>query len=393
MKRIIHKAVKSAAFALFFCMGAALFAYTPYRIEAVDTRSEGFGGPYFTDTSSLYALFSNPAALAFTKEKTLLPPITAITLSGPLDKMLKLGLDSAGGKVDLKDPEVSAGILLDMIGDSGFSFGTKIGGPLTFGAIRNNFDWGFINTTYADGSIFSLSRSDIRAGTGLAFVAGYGFPFDFGKGGILSVGLSGRGTVQFETIYTKSITAFISEDPMKKLPFYLSLGLGFDMGIQYSVGEIMSFALVYQDVYTPTWTKIYRDMYALEKLEGGPFTMAQTESKLGFGVKAELPIKKIAGNIVPEWVLYADYNNIWPLLLPNKLYRNPILELAFGTEVLLFHRVLALRLGVNDMYPAAGIGLNLGKFKMDFSVFGKELGLEPGFNPQLNVGFSMLIKY
>ena len=44
MKRIIHKAVKSAAFALFFCMGAALFAYTPYRIEAVDTRSEGFGG-------------------------------------------------------------------------------------------------------------------------------------------------------------------------------------------------------------------------------------------------------------------------------------------------------------------------------------------------------------
>ena len=92
--------------------------------------------------------------------------------------------------------------------------------------------------------------------------------------------------------------------------------------------------------------------------------------------------------------MYADYNNIWPLITKQKTYRNPILELSFGTEVLLFNKVLALRAGIRDMYPAAGIGLNLGKkFKTDFSVFGKELGLEPGSNPQLNAGFSMSIKY
>ena len=295
-------------------------------------------------------------------------------------------------KIDANDQQAIMKAIVGLIGDTGFNTSERIGGPLTFGAIRNNFGWGFVNTTYANVNVFSVSRSDIRAGSGLGFVAGYALPCDLGDAGILSIGVSGRAGVQFETEYTQAITDLISGS-FNNIPFYLSLGAGFDMAAQYKIGAL-SLAAVWQDVYSPVWTKTYADRKALRSGAGSAFKQSRLNSKFGFGARFDIPVKEWAGNIVSEWAVYADYNNIWPLITKQKIYRNPILELSFGTEVLLFNKVLALRAGINDMYPAAGIGLNLGKkFKTDFSVFGKELGFEPGSNPQLNVGLSMSIKY
>ena len=375
---------------LFSCV--SFFAYVPQRIEPVDTRSEAFGGPHYTDVSSFYTLFSNPAALAFTESKTLWPPIVAFGIGGPLDKMNKMTWDLITKKIDANDQQAIMKAIVGLIGDTGFNTSERIGGPLTFGAIRNNFGWGFVNTTYANVNVFSVSRSDIRAGSGLGFVAGYALPCDLGDAGILSIGVSGRAGVQFETEYTQAITDLISGS-FNNIPFYLSVGAGFDMAAQYKIGAL-SLAAVWQDVYSPVWTKTYADRKALRSGAGSAFKQSRLNSKFGFGARFDIPVKEWAGNIVSEWAVYADYNNIWPLITKQKIYRNPILELSFGTEVLLFNKVLALRAGINDMYPAAGIGLNLGKkFKTDFSVFGKELGFEPGSNPQLNVGFSMSIKY
>ena len=375
---------------LFSCV--SFFAYTPRRIEPVDTRSEAFGGPHYTDVSSFYTLFSNPAALAFAENKTLWPPIIAFGTGGPLDKMNKLAWKFITKKIDMNDQQALIDNVVDLIGDTGFSISERIGGPLTFGAIRNNFGWGFVNTTSLNLNIFSVSRTDIRAGSGLAFVAGYAFPWDFGKGGTLSIGLSGRVGAQFETEYTQALTELMN-GAFDKIPFYLSFGGGFDIAAQYKIGAF-SIATVWQDVYSPVWTKTYVGLGALQSGKGSRFRHGKPDSKFGFGARFDIPVKDWAGDIVPEWAVYVDYNNIWPLMTKQKIYRNPILELSFGTEVLLFNKVLALRAGVNDMYPAAGVGLHLGKkFKTDFSVFGKELGLEPGSNPQLNAGFSMSIKY
>ena len=116
------------------------------------------------------------------------------------------------------------------------------------------------------------------------------------------------------------------------------------------------------------------------------------ESKLGAGIKVDIPLKTVTNGVISRWAVYTDYYNVWPLFRKNGVYRNPVLEFSLGTEMELF-KVLVLRLGVKEMYPALGLGLNLGKFKMDFSAYGKELGLEPGYAPQLNMGFSMAVKY
>ncbi|MGI5173859.1 hypothetical protein H0R92_09705 [Treponema sp. OMZ 840] len=381
---------------LYVCLCAVVsaFAYTPHRIEAVDTRSEAFGGPYFTDSSSVYALFTNPSALAFAENKTLWPPLAAVGMGGPLDKMFKLGMDILTKKVDTNDPAALSVPLLDMIGDSGFNLNMRIGGPLTFGAIRNNFGWGFVNTLYAHGNVYSLMKSDIRAGGDLGFVAGYGFPLDLGVAGVLSVGVSGRSMVQLQANYVKGVAELFAGtgNPLSSVPVYLSFGFGFDMGVQYKIFDMLSIALVWQDAYAPLWIKKFETVEQFAAFRGSPFKYAQAESKLGAGVELDFPVAEATKNIVSKLTVYADYNNLWPILQKKTFYRNPILELSFGAEAVLF-KVLAVRAGVNDMYPAAGLGLNLGKFKIDASVFGKELGFEPGYNPQLNAGFSMSIKY
>lgn len=369
------------------CLVSAVFAYTPRRIEPVETRSEAFGGPYFTDTTSVYSLFSNPSALGFTGKKTLWPPIVAMGLGGPLDKLFDMSktLKGGGNKTALQD---SIG---GIIGESGLNLGVRIGGPLTFGAVRKHFGWGFINTVSVDANIFSVARSDVRGGAGFGFVAGYGYPIDFGKAGILSLGFSGRLVTGLETLYDRGIVELVMNSAWENIPAYLSFGFGFDMGVQYKVFNILSVALVWQDLYSPMWTKTYPKITEFGK-NGTKFSYGQLDPRLGFGVKADIPISGITRGIISEWAVYTDYNNIWQFFRKNAIYRNPILELSFGTELVLF-KIVSLRLGVNEMYPAVGLGLNLGKFKMDFSVFGKELGFEPGYNPQINTGLSMLIKY
>lgn len=376
---------------LFLCALSVLFGYTPYRIEPVETRAEAFGGPYLTDTTSVYSFFSNPAALGFMEKKTLWPPVTAIGLGGPFDKLIKTGKTLTDGKASPDNSSALKDSVGEILGKSGLSLGLRIGGPLTFGAVRKHFGWGFVNTFAVDGNIFSVSRSDLRGGGGLAFVAGYGYPVNLGKAGVLSIGISGRVMTRIETAYNEGIIELAVDSGWERLPAYLSLGFGLDMGVQYKIFDILSISAVCQDLYTPVWIKTYPKITEFGQ-NGSKFEYKQIDPRLGFGVKVDIPISKVTAGVISEWAFYTDYNNIWQFFRKESLYRNPVLELSCGTELVLF-KVLALRVGMNEMYPAMGLGLNLGKFKMDFSVFGRELGFEPGYNPQLNTGFSMLIKY
>ena len=383
-----------------FSQSAYMPAYTPHRVEAVDTRSEGFGGFHFADTESVYSLFSNPATLSFIKTKMLWPPFVAVSSGGPFNKLAKLHLDIArivnAKDVDPADKQRLIKAILDTIGPSGFNLFEQIGTPLTFGRINKNLGWGFINTVYADARVPALTNFDIKGGSDWAFVLGYAIPaVDLEKWGTLSLGCSGRFTVQLET-QAKRLDPLLSgkygKDPDIAIPVYLSLGLGFDMGVQYTVFDILTLALVWQDVYSPVWTKTYESTKAFENGKGSKFVQTPVESKLGAGIKVDIPLKTVTNGVISRWAVYTDYYNVWPLFRKNGVYRNPVLEFSLGTEMELF-KVLVLRLGVKEMYPALGLGLNLGKFKMDFSAYGKELGLEPGYAPQLNMGFSMAVKY
>ena len=130
----------------------------------------------------------------------------------------------------------------------------------------------------------------------MGFVAGYALPCDLGDAGILSIGVSGRAGVQFETEYTQAITDLISGS-FNNIPFYLSVGAGFDMAAQYKIGAL-SLAAVWQDVYSPVWTKTYADRKALRSGAGSAFKQSRLNSKFGFGARFDIPVKEWAGNII-----------------------------------------------------------------------------------------------
>lgn len=371
------------AIILFVTTLSAGFAFTPHRIEPVDIRAEGMGGPYYTDSESFYTLFTNPAGLAFTGDKTLWPTLISLGVGGPLKELAKLGLDHDS---DFQDK------LPELIGDSGFNFNARTG-PLTFGAIRNNFGWGVVQTAYAEGNVPSLMKSDIRAGVDLGIVFGYAFPFDFGALGKLSVGVSGRGITQIEAVYTESLTSLIDKGfDLNSTPLNLTFGFGFDIGVQYEVLDLIHVALVWQDAYTATWTSGL-DISGGYNDHKSDYEYNKLESKLGIGVGIDIPLEKITKNVISHLGVYANYNNLWPLFNnKDEVYRNPWLELSIGTELVLFD-VVALRFGMNEMYFSSGFGLYLGVFRMDFSIYGRELGSEPGYSPQLNAGMAMTIQY
>ena len=72
--------------------------------------------------------------------------------------------------------------------------------------------------------------------------------------------------------------------------------------------------------------------------------------------------------------------------------RNPLLEIGIGVELVILEK-LKLRMGLNEALPAAGFGIDLTFMQFDCSVYGKELGLEPGLNSVYAMDFAFLFRY
>jgi hypothetical protein len=71
--------------------------------------------------------------------------------------------------------------------------------------------------------------------------------------------------------------------------------------------------------------------------------------------------------------------------------RNAILDLGFGIELGFFNFV-KIRMGLNEMLPSFGIGLEPGPFQFNFAMYGKELGKEPGRFSTYVYDFSIAIR-
>jgi hypothetical protein len=55
--------------------------------------------------------------------------------------------------------------------------------------------------------------------------------------------------------------------------------------------------------------------------------------------------------------------------------------------------VICLRAGIRDLYLSAGVGLDLTYLRVDLAMYGKEIGLDPGDRPLLNIALSPLFEY
>ncbi len=419
-------------------LASSLFAQSAQRLEPVDVRSTALGTSYYTDTETFYSLFNNPATIAFTGDMILWFPNLSVVTGGDVFKTVELAAlitDATSGT-----PPTGAGDLAtytdlyndlnDFIGEDGFNASVKIGGPLTFGSINNNFGWGVFNTidvsaklnTNGDLISFDLPENledlnDLISGgvptvpgfenalslpivTTVDFntdiLVGYAVPFDFGILGNLSFGVSARGITQLSMVYKddfKNIYQSFDSFDALGIPASATLGLGLDLGVQYEFLDMVSVALVWQDFYSPIWTNSFEGLSAiLEKDAASGFQYSVLNPQLGIGASVDLvPLETLTGGFISHAAAYANYADFLQFVRnaqSGELYQDPLLDLAVGAEVVLMDMV-ALRLGMNQLFISGGVGVYLGDLRLDASFHNEELGYAGTDWKQFNFGLSV----
>ncbi|MDR3311651.1 MAG: hypothetical protein LBS64_00755 [Spirochaetaceae bacterium] len=322
------------------------------------TASAGRGGHHVAWTDDIYALFVNPAALMTAREWSILQFSPA--LIGDTFKILDIV--SGGGDV--------TGKLGDFSKESGgkIPFGLDLRFPIAFGYAGNGLGYGLFNRVSFDAK---LADTDVEARLNVDVVAKYGMAFKildtrfhrvnagFGVKGF------GRSMTSIDANALDAMSDFMKVADDSTIP--MIMGGGLDLGFMYIWREDLSAALVFDDVFTRGVT--VADM--ADKKAPSNWTVPFSAN---IGTAYHLPwVRHIA-----DVHVMMDYHDIG-LLFTSDDYtkRNPALGLSLGAEAQFLKRI-ALRVGMNEMLPAVGLGLRLGSWNFDFAMYGKELGLEPG---------------
>jgi hypothetical protein len=162
----------------------------------------------------------------------------------------------------------------------------------------------------------------------------------------------------------------------------LIAGAGVDLGFMYRFHEDLAVGMTIDDVYTAGGrvATVYGDD------DGVSSYRVPTTLNLGAAYTLQ-PI---------SWLSLAfmlDYRDVTNLLFHAGDFtkKNPILNLAFGAELGLA-QFLKLRVGLNEMLPAAGVGIEAKAFQLNFAIYGRELGNEPGGFSTYGLDLSIAIR-
>jgi len=375
------------------------FTYNFTMPEIRHARDLGMGSAYLTDTTTYFSFLSNPASLALTGDRTLFP-ILNVRMAGPLG-IIPQAIDT----FKAEDADV-LGFLANTLGETkGLSFASDIAGPLCFGAIRKGFGWGVFNETYVSFDMPSLLSATMYGGNESLIRLGYGYPIKLPVPITIAIGLSADAVNKVEGFYRLSAfdllgTAMGAEFSIASLaiPVYTSLGYGLDAGITVKAFNLVSLSFVWDDFFYGIYTQKSTDA---NKIIDDPSNFTKylwssdqkktdigSSKKMSAGLGFDIPLAEASNNFVSSWLVMVDCNDLISTFTNDPAKRNPVLEFSAGTEIVFFKTII-LRFGVDEMYPAAGIGVRIGAFNIDASIYGQELGLEPGSRPQLNTAFSI----
>lgn len=388
MASISHRSPRAflacALVASFACLGvgAEEFTFDPVRPEIVSPGIEGYGGAYCADEAGFDTLSTNPAALSFVSAEWSVARLAA-KVSGPL-----FDLSSA-----LQSDDMTAGILDLVAKNKGIYMGANVTGPIAFGKVDQNFGFGIFNRTLTTVNLPTLSSATLFAGEEFLLTGGYGLPL-FSKGEhTISAGLQLKGF--FQSFVYQDGTALAVLDSLTGLDFggipsVLSTGFGLDAGVMYRLGDSFSAGITCKDLYTPVFTTKYANYGAFFGGSSGEASITQRlDPLLSCGVAFDIPLPD-SWMTISNWRVLLDYRDFLDLLEPVR--RNAALNFALGTELDVLD-VVSLRAGIRETYLSAGVGVDLSLFKIDFAMYGTELGLDPGKRPLLNIAFSLSFEY
>jgi hypothetical protein len=370
------------AFLSFVPSYAETFTFDPVRPEIESGRFAGFGGAYSALEAGFDTLSTNPAALSYVNQEWSVSRL-AVNASGPLFDLPSV----------LQSDNKTSGLLNLVAENNGLNLGATMTGPLSFGKVDRNFGFGIFNRSIAEVDVPSLTKATMLTGEELLMVGGYGMTvFEKGPHSI-AVGLQVKGFFQtflYESDTALSVIKTFTNFSVSNIPTVFSTGFGLDVGAMYKLGERFNAAITCKDLFTPVFSTRYSNLNAyLSNTSDSSTIYSKLDPDLTFGVAYFVPVPETWTTISSLKFMF-DYRD--SLSIFDAVYRNPILNVAVGTELVLLDTV-SLRAGINETYLCAGIGLDVTLFQIDFAMYGSELGLDPGKRPLLNMALALSFVY
>jgi len=374
-------------------VSAADFTFEPMRFPS--SRTGALGGMHAALADDISVLTSNPAGFRSARPQFAVAELTT-NLSGPIFSLADLVFRIVGGANPttlLTEPDVQK-LLTSLY------TGATINGPLALGYIGNGLGFGLFNSTSA---VFSTQGTvptvTSRLREDLLFVAGYGFriPLPDQLRITLDLGFSVKAFARTGIDWSESILSFFSLVTSPSMgtvldrPFTLDVGFGVDVGALFAWNRLISVGLVARNLYSPVARTSYATVNDFSAGTGGTKSYGYAPLDLALGL-LYTPRLGFLEEYLSSPKVMLDYGDIVDFWTHPATASNPLLHLGLGMEVILLD-VLALRAGFGDGYFSAGFGMDLSVFKLDLTMFGRELSTEPGLRPNYNLIVSLLFQY
>jgi hypothetical protein len=376
----------SALFLCLACLSAALSAdekrMAPLGFPS--TAANGMGGPHVAYTSDIYALFVNPAALQWANQTSVFELSGAVI--GPLGKLAKFG----SGMMDAVENADNIDPLLDIIEGGKLSLGMDIRGPFSAGYAANGLGFGLFSRTFVDARVIG---TDIDAVGYVDMMLPFGMAFNVLRlrDHELAAGFTLKPFVRVLADLEMSVLDFVgNSDALTNAAIPVLGGLGGDLGLLYRFKRDLAAGLTLGDPFTfgarmgnisgASSHKIYRVPFSLNLGAAYTFRLAS--------VWKTAP-RALQSAYVAAMMDWHGMNNVFTW--NDRIHRNPILDLGMGAEFGFFN-FLKLRVGLRDMLPMIGLGLEPRVFKFNVALYGKELGNEPGVNSAMALDLSIAVR-
>jgi hypothetical protein len=325
--------------------------------------TSGFGGHHVAYTDNVFSLLVNPAAMVRTNQNSifsisasLFSPQTTLKLKDPVMKMIGGDMGALGDMTKAlsdQNGKIVLGLSLNEL-------------PLSIAWVANGFGFGLWNRTFVnitiDGTRVKADiYEDVMLPIGLAFKV-----FDFGNM-TLDMGVTIKAFARARAFANEEITGLAgsTDDFMDKLSVPVIVGGGLDAGLMYRWGGL-SAGLAFNDIFSLG--------YVVHNLVGTDNNKYYVPFTINLGVAYELKLLNFM-----RLTVAADWHNMLNIFNQKNYLnsRNFWLDFGLGAQLTLFN-FLNVRVGMNEMLPAAGIGVNLGPVKIDLAYYGREFGYEPG---------------
>ncbi|MDR0450555.1 MAG: hypothetical protein LBH26_04745, partial [Treponema sp.] len=374
--------VKKIAVLLFAALLAPAFVFGEDMapLTVTSTRNAARGGPHVAYTDDVHSLFVNPAALQKANQWSFFELSPALV--GPLFEIVDIATSS--------DPGKALGELArDQNGK--IPLGLELRGPVSFAYTANGLGFGVWEQISVDTRIRGV---DIQATAMADFILNYGMSFrlldlsyhQLDAGFVVKPFLRGMAYKEMSGLDLVDNSDLLLED----FTIPIIMGAGFDLGFMYRFYDDLALGLTIGDVFTGG--------RAVGSAMGStPDTFYRVPMSLNMGLAYTFKLGRVwkgAPSLLQS--SYAAFMFDWRNL--NEAYqyddytkRNPSLNLGIGLELGFFDFV-KIRMGLNEMLPTFGIGLEPGPFQFNFAMYGKELGNEPGRFSTYVYDFSIAIR-